>query len=78
MKIQAKKKKSNANTHVIVRNNISLNKEVQVLLNNYYLPDHKPWTDSWLEQTTEMKLGYNVINAVLLKHTKLTLKWWEN
>jgi hypothetical protein len=78
MSTHSKQKKSKANKHVIVRNNISLNKDVHSLLNKYYTPDHKLWTDSWLEQSTEMKLSYNVVNPVLLKHTKLTIKWWEN
>ncbi len=78
MNIHSKKKKSKANKHVIVRNNINLNKDVQALLNKYYVPDHKICMESWLEQSTEMKLNYNVVNPVLLKHTKLTLKWWEN
>ena len=63
---------------MIARNTISLNKDVQALLNKYYSPDNKLNEDSWLEQTTEMKISYNVVNPVLLKHTKLTLKWWEN
>lgn len=78
MKIQSKKKNYNAHKHVIARNTISLNKDVQALLNKYYSPDNKLNEDSWLEQTTEMKISYNVVNPVLLKHTKLTLKWWEN
>jgi hypothetical protein len=35
-------------------------------------------TDSWLDQTSEMKLSYNVVNPILLKNTKLVIKWWEN
>lgn len=78
MNIHSKKKKSTANKHIVVRNNISLNKDVQVLLNKYFSPDAKLMTDSWLEQSTEMKLNYNVVSPALLKNTKFVLKWWEN
>ncbi len=78
MKIQSKNKKTKANKHLIVRNNITLNKDVQALLNKFNKPDHKLLADSWLEQSTEMKLSYNLVNPVLEKHTKLTIKWWEN
>ena len=78
MNTHSQKKPSKANRHLIVRNNINLNKEAHMLLNKYYIPDHKLWTESWLEQTTEMKLNYNVVNPTLLKHKNLTIKWWEN
>jgi hypothetical protein len=37
MKIHSQKKKSKASMHLIVRDDVNLNKDVQALLNNYYM-----------------------------------------